>query len=417
MKVYLEVYGCTANKSDAALIKGLIQNHPDYMLVNESEDAELIVLVTCTVIGTTEQRMLHRMRILHKMGKPVIVTGCMASVQFKKISSVLPNATIVPPDQCHTLFLRYDKKKSKGGYQEKSLAPRYFDSLIAPISISEGCRYSCAYCITCLARGPLHSFSPSSIEKSFTTAVHQGCKEFQLTAQDTASYGHESHSSLSDLLGLLCSINGDYRIRVGMMNPRSVINQIDDIAYSINHPKIYRFLHLPVQSGDNYILQIMKRGYTVNEFIDLIYRFRELIPDLTLATDIIVGFPTENDEQFRASMNLIQTIKPDIVNITRFSARPQTLAKLMKGRIPTEIVKERSTRLTNLCQRISLEKNQQYIGTEEMVLTLEKGKSDTIVGRTQSYKSVVIKERVGCGHFVPVNIIDAKATHLVGLLK
>lgn len=417
MKVYLEVYGCTANKSDAALLKGLIHNDPRYELVAVLQTADLIILVTCTVIGTTEQRMLHRMRVLKQTGKPIIITGCMASVQSEKILNILPDATLVPPTMIHTLFLRYEKKPSNRSVQDKPQTPKYFDSLIAPISISEGCQFSCSYCLTHLARGVLHSYSPSTLFEDVTTAIRKGCKEIQLTAQDTASYGNDSKFTLSDLLKLLCTIEGKYRIRIGMMNPRSVKQQVNDVASIMKYPNIYRFIHLPVQSGDNDMLQLMGRGYTVEEFVDIVKRFRTTIPNITLATDIIVGFPTENDEQYKASIELLHRIQPDIVNITRFSARPKTKAKTMKGRIPTEIVKKRSQHLATVCRHISITKNQSYIGKQENILTLEQGKHDTIVGRTDSYKQVVIKELVSLGTFVTVDIVDAKETHLVGMLK
>ncbi len=417
MNVYLEVYGCTANKSDAAIIKGLVHRNPNNKLVDLLQDADIVVIVTCTVIATTEQRMLHRMRVLRKTGKPVIVTGCMASVQSERILSVLPDATLVPPHMIHTLFFQYGQKEKTGQFQEKPRSPKFFDSLIAPISISEGCRFSCSYCITHFARGLLNSFPISALLKDVTMALHQGCKEIQLTAQDTASYGYDTNSSLSGLLGSLSKIEGEYRIRVGMMNPRSVNNQIDDIANALNNPHIYRFLHLPVQSGDDCILRLMERCYTVKEFVGIVRQFREIIPNVTIATDVIVGFPSETEEQFKATMELLLSIRPDIVNITRFSARPNTVAKVMKGRIPTEIVKDRSKRLSVLCRNLSLEGNKKYIGKKEMILTLERGKNDTIVGRTNSYKPVVIKEPVDLGRFIRVEIVDAKETHLVGILK
>ncbi len=417
MKVYLEVYGCTANKSDAALLKGLVHNNPHYELIDDLQTADIVILITCTVIGTTEQRMCNRMRMLRQSGKPVIVTGCMASVQTEKIQSILPDAVLVPPNMIHTLFLQYEQNKSIDHVKEKSQVSKYFDSLIAPISIAEGCQFSCSYCITHLARGVLHSYPESTLFQDVKTAVQQGCKEIQLTAQDTASYGTDCGSSLCDLLELLHTIEGAYRIRVGMMNPRSVIRRVKDIATALNHPQIYHFIHLPVQSGDNAILQMMDRGYTIEEFVDIATRFRVTIPHMTLATDVIVGFPTETDEQFQTSIELLQRIQPDIVNITRFSARPNTRAKTMKGRIPTNIVKERSSYLSDVCQHLSLTKNQAYIGKQETILTLEQGKHHTIVGRTDSYKPVVVKEPVDLGQFVTVDIIDAKATHLVGMLK
>ena len=171
-----------------------------------------------------------------------------------------------------------------------------------------------------------------------------------------------------------------------------------------------------MQSGDDVILQKMNRGYTVKEFISLVTRFKKKLPSLTLSTDVIIGFPTETIEQFNQTIDLLQTIKPDIINITRFSARPLTAAKTMKGRIPTHVVKERSKKITGICSKISSEKNQEHIGKTYIVLVTEKGKHETYTGRTENYKQVVIKEPVTIGDFVYAEIIDVAPIYLVGKL-
>lgn len=418
MNVYLEIYGCTANKSDASIIKRAIRDKEGYNEVDSVSTADIIVLLTCTVISTTEQRMLHRMRVFKKTGKQVIVTGCMASVQVEKIRMILPDATIVPPSLVHTIFSQDSSSNLElVDPAQKPYAPKYFDSLIAPVSISEGCQYACTYCITHFARGKLISYPEETIFRDVSCAVERGNKEIQITAQDTGSYGMDTGSSLPALVRSLSGIPGEYRLRIGMMNPRSIKNQLEDIIKSYSYDHVYRFIHLPVQSGDNTILRSMNRGYRIEDCANSIETIRENLPDITLATDIIVGFPTETDEQFQHSIDFLKTVEPDITNITRYSARPQTKAKTMKGRIPTEIVKERSKLLTGLCRDISRKRNKRYIGRTEQILLLEKGKDDTLVGRTDSYKPVVIKEDGKLGEFVTVGIVDAKDTYLVGTLK
>jgi len=173
---------------------------------------------------------------------------------------------------------------------------------------------------------------------------------------------------------------------------------------------------LPVQSGDDEILEKMNRGYTAKDFTHLVERFRKTIPTLTLSTDVIIGFPTETEEQFNRTIELLKQIKPDIINITRFSARPLTTAKTMKGRIPTHVVKERSKRTTEICSKISFEKNQEHLRKTYIVLVNEKGKQKTFTGRAENYKQVVLTEPVAIGDFVHVEIIDAAPTYLVGKL-
>jgi MiaB/RimO family radical SAM methylthiotransferase len=200
------------------------------------------------------------------------------------------------------------------------------------------------------------------------------------------------------------------------MNPTTAQKNIESILTAYQHHKIYKFLHLPVQSGDNEILKKMKRGYTTNNFTNLIEQFRKKIPTLTLSTDVIIGFPTETEEQFCRTIELLKQIKPDIINITRFSARPLTVAKNMNGRIPTNVVKERSKQLTEICSKISLEKNQKHLGKTYVVLVTEKGKQKTFKGRSENYKQVVLTEKVTIGDFVRVKIIDTAPTYLVGKL-
>lgn len=248
------------------------------------------------------------------------------------------------------------------------------------------------------------------------SALRQGCKEIQLTAQDTGSYGLDTEHNLGDLLTNVCKIKGRYRIRVGMMNPYTALKNLDPIIQAFDDPKIYKFLHLPVQSGDNGILKRMSRKYTIDDFLEITKKFREKYPDITISTDVIAGFPTETDEQFQHTIDLLRTVKPAIVNITRYSARPYTKAKAMKGRIKTDIVKERSRILTELCSTISKENNQKHIGKTYTVLVVEKGKNNTIVGRTENYKPIVLREKVEIGKFVPVIVTDAASTHLFGRL-
>ena len=158
----------------------------------------------------------------------------------------------------------------------------------------------------------------------------------------------------------------------------------------------------------------MNRKYDVDDFLSIVKRFRDKYPDITLSTDVIVGFPTEAEEQFQHTIDLIRKIKPDITNITRFSARPYTKAKNMKGRIRTDIVKKRSKKLTGICSKISEENNLKHIGKKYKILITEKGKNDTFVGRTNSYKPVVIKKKFCIGDFISVKITDSTSTYLVG---
>ena len=415
MKVYLEVYGCTANKGDASLALGLLKEK-NHEIVDKIDDADVLVLLTCTVIGTTEQRMLSRLKLFEKTGKKIIVAGCMASVQSDLIESIAPDVEILPPQYTHHIVDLAEGKSVTFIKKNKTCFPKYFGETTAPISISEGCLFSCSYCITSLARGKLISFPIDQIVEDVSSAIKQGCKEIQLTAQDTGSYGLDTGRNLGELLEHVCQIKGDYRIRTGMMNPQTLRKHLDEIIQAYEDPKIYKFLHLPIQSGDNEALQKMNRKYTVDDCVEIINRFRDKHAEIVIATDIIVGFPTETDEQFQHTVDLLKIIKPDVTNITRYSARPHTKAKTMKGRIKTEIAKERSKRLTELCSNISMKNNLNHIGKNYTVLITEKGKNNTIVGRAENYKPVVIQKQIDIGEFVSAKIEESAPTYLVGRL-
>ena len=416
MNIYLEVYGCTANKSDASLIKGIIKDS-NHEMVENVDDADSIVLLTCTVIDTTEQRMLSRLKKFKKTGKNIIVTGCMAYIQAELVKSALPSAKLLPPQNSYQILDILENKEAAFVDKNKTLFPKYYENIIAPISIAEGCLFSCSYCITTKARGKLKSYPIDEIIQDVNSAVKHGCKEIQLTSQDTSSYGLDFESSLGELLTNVSQIKGEYRIRVGMMNPYTVLKNIDSIIEGFDDQKIYKFLHIPVQSGDNAILKKMNRKYSVEEFLEIIKKFRDKYPDITISTDAIVGFPTETKQQFQHTIDLLKTVKPDITNITRFSARPHTKAKTMEGRVKTEIAKERSKILTDLCSKISKENNLKHIGKRYNSLIIERGKNNTFVGRAENYKPIVIKENIEIGKFVSLEVKEAAPTYLVGSIK
>jgi MiaB-like tRNA modifying enzyme len=397
------------------LVLGLL-THKGHKIVHNLTDADVLVLLTCTVIGTTEHRMLSRLKVFQKTHKKIVVTGCMPAVQADLIKSIAPNAFLLPPQYIQYITNIIQGNKPSFLETKKTMLPKHYDEVIAPIAIAEGCLLSCSYCITHFARGKLRSFPIQEIAADVCSAIKQGCKEIQLTAQDTASYGLDTGTNLGMLLTQVCTLDGAFRVRVGMMNLTTVQKNLDSILTAYKHYKIYKFLHLPVQSGDDEILKKMNRGYTAKDFTRLVERFRKTIPTLTLSTDVIIGFPTETEEQFYRTIELLKQIKPDIINITRFSARPLTTAKNMKGRIPTHVVKERSKRTTEICSKISREKNKEHIGKTYMVLVTEKGKQKTFTGRAENYKQVVLTEPVAIGDFVHVEIIDAAPTYLVGKL-
>ena len=416
MYIYIETYGCTANQSDHCTLEGILRDH-QHTIVSNIEAAEAIILFTCTVIDTTEQRMLSRIKQLTKSQKILIITGCMPVVQEELIKKIAPKARLFSPRELHLIPQILAQESIPPMQSSKIHLPKYYPTIIAPISIAEGCHLSCSYCITHLARGNLTSYPINGIIETIKDALNQGCKEIQLTAQDTASYGIETQQyTLGDLLNAITGIPGEYRIRIGMMNPLTTNQHLTEIIKGYANKHIYKFLHLPIQSGDNLILKKMNRGYTIEIALEILKEFRKYYPDITLSTDIIVGFPQETDAQYQNTIQLLKKIKPDIINITRFSARPLTKAKSMPGRIPTQIVKQRSRDVTSICKTLAEEKNKEHIGKQYTILITKTNNNHQIIGRTSSYKPVLLQEIIPIGSFAQTKIYDADAIHLYGNL-
>ena len=406
VKVYMEVYGCAANQGDASIMQGILlqQGHE---IVDSLEKADAAVIVTCTVVATTEQRMLSRIKELDGKVEKIVVAGCMAAAQPELIEKVCRKAVLLPPRHIHHIV---DALNGGGVYEERAKVrvPRKVE-LRLNIPIADGCMYNCSYCITKKARGNLVSYPLKDIVEDVKEAIKKGCKEIRLTCQDTASYGRDIGSNLAELINEIASIEGDFMIRVGMMHPLSAHRILDELLEAYGSEKVYKFLHLPLQSASPKILRAMRRGYSYEMFKEIVDEFRRKYPESTFATDIIVAFPGESQEDFEMSVDAIREVKPDVTNITRFSPRPHTDAWKMK-RMDTKVAKYRSSLLTCIANEIAYERNKRCIGKTYRILLLEKYKGYTI-GKTESYKSIFV-EGGKLGDFVIAKAIEATPTHL-----
>jgi MiaB/RimO family radical SAM methylthiotransferase len=241
-----------------------------------------------------------------------------------------------------------------------------------------------------------------------------GAKEVWLTSQDMACYGRDLGLTLADLLEEICKIDGDFLVRVGMMTPNFASDILDRLVKTFTHRKIFKFLHLPIQSGDNDVLKRMQRGYTVEDFSHIIASFRKALPKITIATDVICGFPNETDEAFEKTLRLIEKIKPDIVNISKFFPRPNTPAERLGPKVPPREIKERSRKMTKLAEKIATEKNQAWIGWKGQILVDEKGnKPNSWIGRNYAYKPIVVRSKDSLlGKTINVQVMKAFPTYL-----
>jgi threonylcarbamoyladenosine tRNA methylthiotransferase CDKAL1 len=291
----------------------------------------------------------------------------------------------------------------------------YIKDSTAVIPIAEGCLGHCSYCIVRLVRGTLRSVPSDTIVGSVKKALDKGAKEIFLTAQDTGAYGLDKDTSLPALMRGILRIEGDHRIRLGMMNPFSIAGIVDDLIPVLNDPRMYKFAHIPVQSGSDRILKLMKRPYTEGQYRDIVTRLRRGVPGITLSTDYIVGFPTETEADFDLTVDDLRATGPLKVNITRFSPRPGTPAAAMEN-MPFRVKKERSRALTRLHHEITSAYMGGAIGRQNSVLVTEYGKPGTVVARDDQYHMVIIPDLIPPGTRLDVKICGASTTYMIGEL-
>ncbi|WP_400204100.1 tRNA (N(6)-L-threonylcarbamoyladenosine(37)-C(2))-methylthiotransferase [Candidatus Methanomassiliicoccus intestinalis] len=405
MKVYVESYGCTMNHGEGEKIETTM-SLLGHEIVSDPSDADLIVLNTCTVITETQNRMLKRAKEISEDGKKLIISGCMASIQPEDLISVAPNAQIIDPKNYHKL-------PSLVGNGD-GLPVIKNPTITSILPIAQGCLGSCTYCITRFARGTLCSYPLQDLVSEAKSLIQTGTKELLVTAQDTACYGFDTGSTLTDLITSLTSLDGRFMIRIGMMNPNNLLKILKDFMPAWMNPKVYKFIHIPVQSGSPEVLKSMQRSYSPEEFKNLVFELRSYCPEISISTDVITGFPGETDADHKLTMELIEDIMPDTVNVTRYSARPNTPAASFSHQVPGWISKDRSRELTKLRFKISESKNNSQIGKDFSGIVSEIGKPGTMIVRTNSYRPVVICEKLPLGSEVRVRITDSKSTYLIG---
>ena len=376
--------------------------------VSSAKDADIVILNTCTVVDTTEKKMIKRMSELRKSGKEVVVTGCMAKVQANRVSIRLPGSLIIPPEDYSDFTTLISQRYDMGC---SSYAPIGNGSNIIPIS--QGCLGNCYYCITKFARGSLLSYEQEDLVERFNKALDHGHKEILITAQDTGCYGIDIDTDLPSLLSRMLERDGEYRIRIGMMNPNSLEPILDRLMDVMMDERIYRFLHIPVQSGSDAVLKAMNRQYTKNEFMDLARRMRSRYPDISISTDMISGFPGETDDDHGMSVRLIEELRGDTVNITRFSSRPGTEAASMDP-VHGRISKDRSAELTEVKNRVEYDNNKELIGKRYKAIVTENGKNGTVILRNNNYRPIAIDSSADIGEFVDVEVTGCESTYLIG---
>lgn len=411
-------YGCTANQSQAEIIAGLLRNN-GFGIASQIDGADAVIINSCIVKSTTENKVKSAIRRVVGKNKPLVITGCIADKQM--LRSIAPNASLVNSHNVTKIADVVSRTLSGSIVEElemrpepKLLLPKLRENPITEkIEIAQGCLGACTYCITRLAKGRLVSYPLGGITDEARQALAGGCREIYLTAQDTGCYGLDSGTSLPELLRSVTALPGDFFVRVGMMNPDHAIKIADELLDVYRNGKMYKFLHLPVQSGADSVLERMARGYDSATFASLCGKFREEVPNLTLSTDVIVGFPGETDADFEETVKLIEKVRPDVTNISRFGPRPGTPAARMKM-LDMKVISSRSALLTLKCREISRERNESYLGQELPVLVTEK-RDNGFLARANNFKQVFLRQTgLKAGDFAKAEIIGAFPHALFG---
>jgi len=413
-RVWVESYGCSANLADAEIMMGLLRER-GYELASSPAEADLNMIVTCSVKNATASRMITRINELTRTRRPLIVAGCLAKAEPELVARLNPRASLLGPRTVQRVGEVADL--TRAGYkvvalealaEPKVCLPRVrTNPVVAIVEILSGCLSRCSFCQTKLARGDLVSYSPELIVREVEMAVREGCREIWLTSQDNSCYGRDIGTNLAELLERVCRVEGDFMVRVGMMNPLHLRRFLGELIEAFKHDKVYKFLHLPVQTGSDRLLRLMRRGYTVDEFREYVRAFRREIPQITLATDIIAGFPTEAEEDVALTVELLEEVQPDVVNLSSYSARPHTDAALLP-QLPREEVKRRTRFLAEVAGRVMLERNRRWLGWRGRALVEERVEG-AFVARNFAYRPIIVKAEAALGQEVEVSIARVTA--------
>lgn len=425
MQIFVRSFGCSTNSADGETIAGCLAE-AGHRLVNAPSEASIIVYNTCAVKGPTENRMIEVLKRVPK-SKKLIVAGCLPLINFERLRKEVRFDGVTGPTAGDSIVDIVERvandervialRKASNAMPSLTLPHARLNPVIGIIPVSYGCLGSCAYCCVTKARGQLRSHKVEEVVERAIKDLKSGARELWITSQDSACYGKDNSSSLADLIGALCKIKGDFKIRVGMMTPNTTLSILRDLIEAFRDDHVFKFVHLPVQSGDDRILKRMRRSYSADDFRNIVEAFRTSVQQTTLSTDVICGFPDESDEAFDRTMKLITEIRPDIVNVSKFYARPGTSAMHMQEHfVPIEKIKQRSSALAEVAKKIALEKNEAWVGWTGNIIVDEAVKiPGSWIGRNAGYKPIVVKSSDKLlGKNLLAKVVRAFPTYLEG---
>lgn len=410
---YLETYGCSANVADSErLLRQLFEDA--WTRVDNIYEADLTILNTCAVKNPTEKKILKRINEISTTSPntTLIITGCLPAISLTSIKRIITSFGAIFDTKSTYYFKNILHRLNAGEtnieffsskkevHKKIDIIPFLTNPAIGILTINEGCDGNCSFCGTKLARGSTVSYLPEKLISQAKSYFKNGVKILWITSQDTGAYywhGTDQYWELPELLDALCQLPYKFRLRIGMLNPDHAFRFLDRlIGVMAKNPQIYQFLHLPMQSGSDKILELMKRRYTADEYELIITELRKSIPDIGITTDIITGFPKETENDFQLTKDLVLKLCPDMVNISRYGARPNTVAASMTEQIHGKVSKQRARELTKLWQNKIFQKNKKWMNWEGKVVIEEYGHKSlenqgaSLISRNNTYRQIII---------------------------
>ncbi len=427
--IYIETYGCQMNMADTELVSGILKNN-GYNLTKDAKQADVILLNTCSIRENAEQRIYGRLGNFKNLkdSKPDLVVGilgCMAErlrkdlIEDKKIVDL-----VVGPDEYRRLpeyiDIAFTGDKGIGVRLSRTetyddIIPYREDGLQAWISVMRGCDKFCTFCVVPFTRGRERSRTLNSVVNEIKQLAERGFREVTLLGQNVNSY-NDGVYDFADLLSASALVDRKIRIRFTTSHPQDLS---DKLLYTIaENPNICNYIHLPVQSGSNRILDLMNRTYTIEHYFNLIEKAKKIIPGVSFSTDIISGFPTETYEDHVMTLDVMRKVKYDGAYMFKYSPREGTKSYKMEDDVTDEIKTKRLQEIIELQQQISFEKNQELLNQETIILVegLSRKSDQFLSGRTDTNKVVIIpfSEKIKEGDYARVKLNRATSATLFG---
>lgn len=425
MKTFAIVnFGCQMNEYESERFRDVFFEF-GLNEVDKIEEADFVLFNSCAVREKSEQKLMSSVgfarSLFEKYGRPyVIVTGCVASFRGREIRTVAKNSIISISKGYEPIDERAEKLREELSkiltVRDETLKHSYGVAAYVPVIF--GCDSFCTYCIVPAAKGRERSRNLNDILSEVRNLVQMGTKEIILLGQNINHYGSDfgNEDGFIELLEAVNDVNGLERLRY--LTPHPAYFSLELVYRMSKLNTLMPHFHLPVQSGSNKILSLMKRGYTKEQYLEVIGAIKKYFPAASITTDIIVGFPNETEEDFLETVVLVKNVEFDKSFITAYSKRPNTPAALMEGQVDSKTKKERLNTLLHVQNEITLKKNQAYIGHIEEVL-VENVKGNIAYGRIPQDKLVIVEidVPVAVGDTILVKITDADIMHLKGVYK